>query len=175
MPKSNPTAPSPSTDSRPQMIVTVRLPLPDKVQRSFKVPFRQLADGTFASDALLAVRWGGQGRKVYAEAIHRRTMATPSLTVGSDNLRGFRDLVPTIIGWADRGKEGLPTFDPGRRPLVRLSAEPALWDGDWVSTPFASAAVAPPAVARPLTPLARPRPFVGQVLRMPGVFEGCSC
>jgi hypothetical protein len=96
------------------------------------IPFVQLADGSWASDAIVAVRRGPSGRKVYAEAIRlpadRRLSGSGSETVSvtAANLRDLYNLPATILGWNER----VPWQRAGG---VGLTADSNLWDHDWVT------------------------------------------
>jgi ribosomal protein S18 acetylase RimI-like enzyme len=93
---------------------------------------RRLADGTLASDACLAVRWGRAGRVITAEAIHLdpdRHLRQP-IVIGPDTRRAFRGLPATILGWARRTDVAL---DPRMWPSLVPTAAPRSWDQDWVS------------------------------------------
>ena len=113
-------------------LATVVLPLADGNAVSRELSFIRLADGTWASDAVVAVRRGKSGEKVYAEAIHvGRAPALPSrITVGPRNLRPLFDLPPTILGWR-HGPSG-PTG-----PVVKITADPSLCDHNYVADPTA--------------------------------------
>lgn len=89
-------------------------------------PFVRLADGSWASDAFVAVRRGKAGAAVYAEALHLPATLTslPShVRINASLLRSFRGLPAEIVG-VTRPRRSFP---------VAITANPSLWDRDWVS------------------------------------------
>lgn len=98
------------------------------------IRFRRLADGSLASDAVVAVRYG-RGRLVYPRAI---VLAAPAaglteIDISERDFPLFREAAPTLLGWA-------------ARPDLRFAGSSAIdadqtnWEQDWVTNPLLAAA-----------------------------------
>jgi hypothetical protein len=114
----------PDANGAPKTVVYAHVSLPAPISPyALKLPFVQLPNGRWASNAVVAVRRGPTGEKVYAEAIHLPAGILPArIEVGVQDLRLFRDLPATILGWVESPSGAIvPTADP------------ALWDDDYVS------------------------------------------
>ena len=93
--------------------------------------FHRLSDGTWGSDAIVAVRRGKAGEKVYAEAVHVPRGTLPAkVVVAPANLRPLFDLPPTILGWI--GQRDNPS-----QCVLAWTCDPSLCDADYVSDPTA--------------------------------------
>jgi hypothetical protein len=140
---------SPSGSIRAYQVVREFYVAMPGIRRPVRIDFRLLTDGTWASDALLAVRRGAAGRTVYAEALHlseRQPQSSLSAPIhpAATNLRRFRGLAPTVLGVAAGRLDGWSVAPDFR---ISITAERRLCDENWVSTPpgtplYASAAPA---------------------------------
>lgn len=118
--------------------MTVKLPIVLRVRRSSRfgadlllppreISFRELPNGVFASDAIVALRYG-RGRSIYPRAIilSRGAARGSRVEVGARDFLSFRDAAPIVLDWASR---------PDLRfagPLLP-DADPIHWDRDWAS------------------------------------------
>ena len=97
--------------------------------------------GRYCSDALVAVTRGRRGREIYAAALsvpeHR---FAEQMTLDASHIRRFRHLPAEIVAWAERPELDWRGFG--------LSADPSLWDPDWVQAARAGALPALPTPAR---------------------------
>ena len=103
------------------------------------IRFRRLADGSLASDAVVAVRYG-RGRLVYPRAIVLAAPATSAaeIDISERDFPLFREAAPTLLGWASRPDlrfTGSSTID----------ADQTNWEQDWVTNPLLAAAGITPA------------------------------
>jgi hypothetical protein len=119
----------------PAQLVRIPVALPIDPERPRTVIFCQLTDGSWASDAVVAVSRGLRGRKIYAEAIHLPAPGAPALAdpaalsrlaplhLEPAHLRPLFDLPPTILAWTASAE-----IPGGLVP----TADPALWDTHYV-------------------------------------------
>ena len=103
------------------------------------IRFRRLADGSLASDAVVAVRYG-RGRLVYPRAIVLAAPATGAaeIDISERDFPLFREAAPTLLGWASR-----PDLRFAGRSAI--DADQTNWEQDWVTNPLLAAAGITPA------------------------------
>ena len=119
-------------------LIEITLP----VGKAKPVAFARRPAGGWRSDALVAVR-RGSGRTIYPAAINLsdQEVASGKISLRPDHLDPFREMIPTVVGWADRP-------DLGRSGPVLPNADRANWDSDGVSKPRPDQPSAPAEVAR---------------------------
>jgi len=116
----------------------IEIILPAGIGKSRPVAFaRRPVGGGWRSDAVVAVCRGG-GRTIYPAAINlsNEEVASGKVFLRPSHLDPFRDLVPKVIGWAERP-------DIGWKGPVRPNADVANWDPDGVSAPSVPGTVSP--------------------------------
>jgi hypothetical protein len=144
-----------------QMTLEIQVALnADTPRRQRPVAFVELPDGSWASNAVLAVR-RGRGRAIYPEAIHfsvalgrqleatraSQSAAMAPLRVNPFHLRPFRGLPGHILDWL-AGQEPAGTA-PGLVPDADLRFHDQDWVSDRLGWPTGVAGAASPAGGKP--------------------------